>query len=96
MLSPHSYFDGTARIGSKQYVPTDQDILRSRVKTTGLTEERFQVGQVRTSQPTMDRLTLPSCSTLCLTWEDSVRSVKSGESMTPRRAQLTGAQDPLL
>jgi guanine nucleotide-binding protein G(i) subunit alpha len=39
-----SYFDGAARIGSNAYVPSDQDILRSRVKTTGLTEERFSVG----------------------------------------------------
>ncbi|ORY62715.1 G protein alpha-subunit [Leucosporidium creatinivorum] len=38
------YFDAAARIGAHDYVPTDQDILRSRVKTTGLTEERFQVG----------------------------------------------------
>ncbi|BGP56320.1 hypothetical protein JCM8202_005281 [Rhodotorula sphaerocarpa] len=40
------YFDSAERIGSQHYVPTDQDILRSRVKTTGLTEERFQVGQL--------------------------------------------------
>ena len=39
-----SYFDAASRIGASDYVPTDQDILRSRVKTTGLTEERFQVG----------------------------------------------------
>lgn len=41
-----SYFDSAARLGSQDYVPSDQDILRSRVKTTGLTEERFQVGPV--------------------------------------------------
>lgn len=40
------YFDAAERIGAQDYVPTDQDILRSRVKTTGLTEERFQVGQL--------------------------------------------------
>ncbi|GJN90002.1 hypothetical protein Rhopal_002997-T1 [Rhodotorula paludigena] len=39
-----AYFDAAERIGAQDYVPTDQDILRSRVKTTGLTEERFQVG----------------------------------------------------
>lgn len=43
----NSYFDAAERIGAQDYVPTDQDILRSRVKTTGLTEERFQVGMVR-------------------------------------------------
>ncbi|KAL8280887.1 hypothetical protein RQP46_006566 [Phenoliferia psychrophenolica] len=41
------YFDGAARIGAIDYVPSDQDILRSRVKTTGLTEERFMVGQLQ-------------------------------------------------
>ncbi|SCZ95174.1 BZ3500_MvSof-1268-A1-R1_Chr11-2g03331 [Microbotryum saponariae] len=41
------YFDSAARIGAADYVPTDQDILRSRVKTTGLTEERFQVGMLQ-------------------------------------------------
>jgi len=46
MLVHDSYFDAAERIGSQDYVPTDQDILRSRVKTTGLTEERFQVGQL--------------------------------------------------
>jgi len=46
LSSSHSYFDAAARIGAHDYVPTDQDILRSRVKTTGLTEERFQVGLV--------------------------------------------------
>lgn len=28
------------------YLPTDQDILRSRVKTTGITETTFQVGEL--------------------------------------------------
>lgn len=44
VLPLYSYFDAAERIGAQDYVPTDQDILRSRVKTTGLTEERFQVG----------------------------------------------------
>ena len=29
-----------------QYLPTDQDILRSRVKTTGITETMFVVGEL--------------------------------------------------
>ena len=28
------------------YLPTDQDILRSRVKTTGITETTFRVGEL--------------------------------------------------
>ncbi|ORY74790.1 G protein alpha-subunit [Leucosporidium creatinivorum] len=37
------YFDAASRIGQKGYVPTDQDILRSRVKTTGITEAVFKI-----------------------------------------------------
>jgi guanine nucleotide-binding protein G(i) subunit alpha len=33
----NSYFDAIARIASPDYMPTDQDILRARVKTTGIT-----------------------------------------------------------
>lgn len=33
-------------IGSPDYLPTDQDILRSRVKTTGITETLFKIGQL--------------------------------------------------
>lgn len=42
-----SYFDSAERIGAIDYMPSDQDILRSRVKTTGITREQFMVGQVR-------------------------------------------------
>ncbi|KAI8097599.1 G protein alpha subunit [Halteromyces radiatus] len=35
------YFDAVHRIGDPRFIPTDQDILRSRVKTTGITETRF-------------------------------------------------------
>ncbi|KAI7898060.1 G protein alpha subunit [Cokeromyces recurvatus] len=38
------YFESIDRIGGAHYVPTDQDILRSRVKTTGITESRFNFG----------------------------------------------------
>ncbi|KAJ7854002.1 heterotrimeric G-protein alpha subunit, GPA1-like protein [Mycena leptocephala] len=36
----------TARMAVPDYVPSDQDILRSRVKTTGITETAFQVGEL--------------------------------------------------
>ena len=42
-----SYFDSVQRIGSPKYQPTDQDVLRSRVKTTGITESHFQIGELR-------------------------------------------------
>src|ERR1700761_7899665 len=41
-----SYFNAIDRMASRTYMPTDQDILRSRVKTTGITETTFQVGEL--------------------------------------------------
>lgn len=41
-----SYFDSVARIGAPGFVPTDQDILRSRVKTTGISETTFKIGEL--------------------------------------------------
>ncbi|KAI7886740.1 guanine nucleotide binding protein, alpha subunit [Lichtheimia hyalospora FSU 10163] len=40
------YFDSIDRIGDPNYVPTDQDVLRSRVKTTGITETTFNIGEL--------------------------------------------------
>ncbi|ORY01846.1 guanine nucleotide-binding protein alpha subunit [Basidiobolus meristosporus CBS 931.73] len=39
------YFDSIDRIASPDYNPTDQDVLRSRIKTTGITETIFHVGE---------------------------------------------------
>ncbi|KAF8808602.1 heterotrimeric G-protein alpha subunit, GPA1-like protein [Phlegmacium glaucopus] len=40
------YFNAIDRMASPSYLPTDQDILRSRVKTTGITETTFKVGEL--------------------------------------------------
>lgn len=40
------YFSAIERMSSPSYLPTDQDILRSRVKTTGITETTFKVGEL--------------------------------------------------
>jgi len=40
------YFNSIDRMSSHGYMPTDQDILRSRVKTTGITETTFKVGEL--------------------------------------------------
>ncbi|KAF9098303.1 guanine nucleotide-binding protein subunit alpha [Mortierella sp. AD031] len=40
------YFDSIDRIAKRTYVPTDQDVLRSRVKTTGITETTFAIGEL--------------------------------------------------
>lgn len=45
-LNTQSYFDSIDRIGDINYVPTDQDVLRSRVKTTGITETTFVIGEL--------------------------------------------------
>ena len=42
----HSYFDSIDRIAAPDYVPNDQDVLRSRVKTTGITETTFIIGDL--------------------------------------------------
>ncbi|KAI8885506.1 guanine nucleotide-binding protein alpha-1 subunit [Backusella circina FSU 941] len=40
------FFDSIDRIGSPDYIPTDQDVLRARVKTTGISETIFHVGEL--------------------------------------------------
>lgn len=40
------FFDAIMRLGGASFTPTDQDILRARVKTTGITETEFQIGQL--------------------------------------------------
>jgi len=41
-----SYFDSIGRIAQPDYLPNDQDVLRSRVKTTGITETTFIIGDL--------------------------------------------------
>jgi len=40
------YFNAIERMAAINYLPTDQDILRSRVQTTGITETTFKVGEL--------------------------------------------------
>lgn len=40
------YFEAIDRIGDPNFMPTDQDVLRSRVKTTGITETTFHIGDL--------------------------------------------------
>lgn len=37
-----SFLDDLSRLGKKDYMPTEQDILRTRVKTTGIVEVHFR------------------------------------------------------
>ncbi|KAI8905859.1 guanine nucleotide-binding protein subunit alpha, partial [Gorgonomyces haynaldii] len=41
--SAEYYFDNIDRIALPNYVPTDQDILQARIKSTGIVETRFNV-----------------------------------------------------
>jgi len=41
------YFDNIDRISQVDYVPTEQDVLRSRTKTTGIIETEFEVEKFR-------------------------------------------------
>lgn len=43
----NSYFSNIERIGGTGYIPTEQDILRSRAKTTGIVETSFMADAIR-------------------------------------------------
>ncbi|KAG8220568.1 guanine nucleotide binding protein, alpha subunit [Butyriboletus roseoflavus] len=41
------FFTDVLRIGSPNYLPTENDVLRARLKTTGITETRFTMSQLQ-------------------------------------------------
>jgi guanine nucleotide-binding protein subunit alpha len=45
--SAQYYFESIDRMAAPDYLPTDQDVLRSRVKSTGITETHFQIGDLK-------------------------------------------------
>jgi guanine nucleotide-binding protein subunit alpha len=42
-----SFFIDLDRLFSKEFVPTDQDVLRARLRTTGITETIFDLGSLQ-------------------------------------------------
>ncbi|ORZ02157.1 heterotrimeric G-protein alpha subunit, GPA3-like protein [Syncephalastrum racemosum] len=46
MDSAPYFFENVRRIGRPDYIPNEQDVLRARSKTTGITETRFKMGQM--------------------------------------------------
>ncbi|KXN67997.1 guanine nucleotide binding protein, alpha subunit, partial [Conidiobolus coronatus NRRL 28638] len=44
--SCHYFFENIQRIGDPNFIPTVQDVLRARAKTTGIIETRFTMGQM--------------------------------------------------
>lgn len=45
--SSNSFFIDLDRLFSKDFVPTDQDVLRARLRTTGITETNFDLGSLQ-------------------------------------------------
>lgn len=41
-----SFFKDIHRLFARDYIPTDQDILRARLRTTGISETIFDLGQL--------------------------------------------------
>jgi len=46
MDSAPYFFSNVKRIGAPNYIPQEQDVLRARTKTTGISETRFTMGQL--------------------------------------------------
>ncbi|KAJ3375965.1 Guanine nucleotide-binding protein alpha-2 subunit [Allomyces arbusculus] len=47
MLRTSDFFQEIRRISAPNYVPNEQDVLRARIKTTGIIETRFSMGQLQ-------------------------------------------------
>ena len=50
MIGVTSFLDDLDRLGAKDYQPTEQDILRTRVKTTGIVEVHFSFKNLNFNQ----------------------------------------------
>lgn len=46
LLTSPSYYSNIDRLFARDYLPSDQDVLRSRLRTTGITETLFELGQL--------------------------------------------------
>jgi hypothetical protein len=46
-LDTSSFFSNLSRIAEDSYVPSEQDVLRARVKTSGITEITFELQSYR-------------------------------------------------
>ena len=85
-----SFLSHVERLSHKEYVPTEEDVMRVRVKTSGINETIFHVGAnggqmfrcvFSLAQPS------PTPRTVCLMWEGSDPNGKSGltaSKMSPR------------
>ena len=46
-LTFDSFFTEVKRIATPDYIPNEDDVLRARVKTTGISETRFSMGELQ-------------------------------------------------
>lgn len=47
LMKHYSFFIDLDRLFSKEFIPTDQDVLRARLRTTGITETVFDLGSLQ-------------------------------------------------
>lgn len=47
LTKQNSFFQDLDRLFNKEFVPTDQDVLRARLRTTGITETVFDLGSLQ-------------------------------------------------
>jgi len=75
-----SFFNNVLRIGAPGYVPDETDVLRVRQKSVGITETRFNMGQLScvSSLLSLSLYPFPSPVYTCLMSEASAPSGKSG------------------
>ena len=62
----YSYFDSLDRMSAPGYVPDDQDVLRSRVKTTGIIETTFIIGDLTYRYDKMTVIIFPTHFLFCV------------------------------
>eukprot|EP00002_Diphylleia_rotans_P036020 TRINITY_DN78_c0_g2_i2.p1 TRINITY_DN78_c0_g2~~TRINITY_DN78_c0_g2_i2.p1 ORF type:complete len:237 (-),score=56.67 TRINITY_DN78_c0_g2_i2:14-724(-) len=64
--SAQYYFENLERITSASYVPDEQDVLRSRVRTTGIVEIQFNYGNLRFRyEPSVPHRVITYCNETC-------------------------------
>lgn len=63
-----SFFENMSRIISPNYIPTEMDVLRVRVRTSGIIETQFQVNEItfRWDKFTVDLILMESCRKMAL------------------------------
>jgi len=81
MDSAEYFFENCVRISDQEYIPTNDDILRARVTTTGIIETRFEMGNLSIqylSFPCTPRVELANDVIVCLMLAVNVPNGKNG------------------